>query len=109
MHLGEENTEQFTVTTRVNEKLIKAQKIHDPFIRCTTTLRGFRHAWNALTKGITVTVAVDGSHGAMSAIMTLDPTRLEEDTQIFLERQAQRRTENDQDGIMGYCAAESKA
>jgi hypothetical protein len=104
MNLGEPNTEQFTVTTRVNGELIKAQPIHDPFIRTTTKMRGLRHAWNALTRGIEVTVAVDASHGAMLAIMTLDPRQLEDDTQLFLEQQAQRRTANDAAGLVGYCA-----
>jgi hypothetical protein len=104
MMLGEEGTEQFTVTTRVNGELIKAQPIHDPFVRTRVTLKGWGHAWRALFGGICVQVAVDGSHGAQAAIMTLDPKRLDEETQIFIERQVMRRAENDAAGVIGYYA-----
>ena len=104
LSLGETGTEQFTVSTRVNGELIKAQPIHDPFIRTFIHLRGLRHAWNALTRGIKIQVAVDASHGAQAAIMTLDPRKLEDDTQLFLEQQAQRRSANDAAGIIGYYA-----
>jgi hypothetical protein len=106
MQLGEDGTEQFTVSTRVNGELIKAQPIHDPFVHTEVRLRGFRHAWNALTKGLRVEIAVDASHGAVRAIMSLDPRQLEDDTQLFLEQQAQRRSANDAAGVMGYYAAE---
>jgi hypothetical protein len=101
-HLGEEGTEQFTVSTRVNGELIKAQPIHDPFVRTSVRLRGIGHAWRALFGGIKVEVAVDGSHGAQSAIMTMNPRELEDRTQLFLEQQAQRRAANDMSGVVGY-------
>jgi hypothetical protein len=107
MHLGEEGTEQFTVTTRVNDEIIKEQPIHDPFLYTTVTLRGWKHAWNLLRGGIRVSVSVSGSHGAMRAIMSLDPHKLNEDTQQFLEHCAQRRAENDAAGVVG-CFAEQK-
>jgi hypothetical protein len=66
-HLGEEGTEQFTVTTRVNQKLIRMQSIHDPFVRTKVTLKGFKHAWNALFGGLAVEVSVDGSPGELAA------------------------------------------
>jgi hypothetical protein len=109
MSLGENGTEQFTISTRVNGELIKAQPIHDPFHRTSVHLRGIKHAWTALTKGIRVEVAVDGSHGAVQAVMTLDPRKLEEATQIFLEQQAQRRQANDAAGVVGYYAAQEKS
>jgi predicted deacetylase len=102
--IGDTGTEQFTVSTRVNGELIKAQPIHDPFIRTTVRLRGIGHAWRALTKGICVEVAVDASHGATRAIMSLDPRALEDDTQLFLEQQMQRRSANDVAGVVGYYA-----
>lgn len=101
---GKQGQEQFTVTTRVNGELIKAQPIHDPFANTRVILRGFKHAWRTLTKGIEVQVSIDGSHGAIQAVMTLEPRELEDRTQLFLEQQAQRRADNTAMGILGYCS-----
>lgn len=84
VHLGEEGTEQFRVTTYANGAKIGDQKIHDPFIRSTTTLRGFGWAWRALF-GIKVQVCVNGSDGASRAIMTLNPHELEAETREIQE------------------------
>lgn len=105
MNIGEEGTEQFNVTTRVNGEMIGEQKIHDPFVRTSVQLRGWRHAWNALFGGIKVQVSVDGSHGAQRAIMTLDPLLLQEDTENFLREMATSRASNSARGIEGYYAA----
>lgn len=91
---------QFEVTTRVNGKQIGQQWIHDPFIRTTVKLRGLRYAWNALTKGLSIQIAVDGTHGAVSAIMMLDPEKIDQTTAEFLAYQAMRRETN---GIVGFC------
>ena len=40
-NIGEEGTEQFTVTTRVNGELVADRKIHDPFAHTTVTLKGW--------------------------------------------------------------------
>jgi NOTCH protein len=101
--LGEEGTEQFTATTRVNGEVIAEHKIHDPFIRSTTTLKGWKHAWKAMWGGIRVQVSVDASHGAMRAIMTLDPNKLQEDSEQFLRDMATSRERNAAEGIVGYC------
>lgn len=103
--IGDDGTEQFTVTTRVNGQNIGEQRIHDPFIRTQVRLRGFRHAWNALTKGIVIQVAVDGSEGASRAIMTLDPDQLKADTDLILSERAKSRAEN---GIVGLYAMEAR-
>lgn len=107
MHLGEEGTEQFSVRTHVDGKLIGDKPVHDPFATTTVKLRGLRHAWNALTRGITVQVSVDASHGAISTIMMLDPQALHEQTNIFLERQAQRRAQNEATGTFGECVTQN--
>lgn len=104
-NLGEEGTEQFSIATRVNGKLIADQKIHDPFIRTTVRLRGLRHAWNALFGGIEVWVAVDGTHGANRAVMTLDPRELMSNTEDFLASCHESRS---QSGVMGFYS-DSKA
>lgn len=78
-NIGEEGTEQFTVTTRVNGDLIAELSIHDPFVRTTVKLGGWRHAWRAMFGGIKVQVSVGGTHGAQRAVMTLDPRVLQED------------------------------
>ena len=103
MGLGDGNP-QFEVTTRVNGKQIGQQWVHDPFARTTVKLRGFRYAWDALTKGLNIQVAIDGTHGAVSAIMMLDPQLIEEDTAEFLTFQSHRREANTQAGIVGYYA-----
>jgi len=89
MHLGETGTEQFTVTTRVDGKLIGQHSVHDPFIRTTVTLRGLRHAWRALF-GFKVQVSLDASEGAQRAIMTLDPYKLAKETELILAARAER-------------------
>lgn len=104
-NIGEEGTEQFTVTTRVNGKQVREQEIHDPFIRCSVTLKGFGHAWRALFGGIKVQVAVDGTHGAMRAIMTLDPNQLQADTEQYLGDMAVSRQNNAAIGVVGYYKA----
>lgn len=99
LHLGEDGTEQFTIDTRVNGKVVGEQKIHDPFIRSTVKLRGFGHAWNALFGGIKVELCLNASEGAQRAIMTLNPEVLEAETREILEerrlsREAWARGEN---------------
>ena len=101
IYLGEEGTEQFTVTTLVNGEKIGEQSIHDPFIRSTVGLRGLRHAWNALTRGIKVQVSVNATEGAQRAIMMLDPIRLREETEQILaarERSREGYRRGDYDG-----------
>jgi hypothetical protein len=104
MGLGEEGTEQFTVTTRVNDKLIAEREIHDPFATTCVTLKGLGHAWRALFGGIRVQVSIGGSHGAMRAIMTMNPRDLQQDHETFLIEQAQQRAQNSAAGIVGYCS-----
>lgn len=99
---------QFEVTTRVNDKEIGRQSIHDPFARTTIKLRGLRHAWNALTRGLKIEVAIDGTHGAVSAVMMLDPEHIEVDTAEFLTFQASRREANTQAGVVGFYATDQK-
>ena len=100
---------QFEVTTRINGKEIDRQAIHDPFILTRVRLRGFAYAWRALTKGLEVQVAIDGTHGAVSAVMMLDPEHIERDTAEFLTFQAQRRANNMQAGVVGYYVDQQKA
>jgi hypothetical protein len=109
MNIGEEGTEQFTVETKLNGKQIGFQKIHDPFIHTTIKLKGLRHAWDVLVHGLTINVNTDGSHGAIRAVMTLDPAKLASDTEEFLREMARRREENDANGVVGYYAVTTKA
>jgi hypothetical protein len=104
MGLGEDGTEQFTVETRVDGKRIRLQEVHDPFTHTTVKLKGWRHAWNALFRGLTVNVNVDGSHGAMRAVMMLDPVKLQKDTEDWLREAAVRRADNAAQGVVGYYA-----
>lgn len=100
--LGDEGTEQFTVTTRVNGKVIGEQEIHDPFAHTTVTLRGIGHAWRALFRGIKVQVDIGGTHRAISAVMQLDPNKMQAFTEEHLIAMATRRSEN---GVVGYYAS----
>lgn len=107
IHLGENGTEQFTVTTRVNGEVIGQQAIHDPFIRSTVRLRGFKHAWRALFSGLKIEIALDGSLGASRAIMTLDPHALTAETNKILEDRKKSReahARGEYSGDMVACA-----
>ena len=104
-NIGEEGTEQFTVSTRVNGEKVAEQKIHDPFIHSTVkhTLSRWEHFKQVFApKVITVQIAVDGSHGAMRAIMTLDPIRLQQDSEEWLRDMATCRERNSAEGVVGY-------
>src|ERR1700677_2849886 len=107
MSLGENGTEQFVLTTRVNGKVIGTKPIHDPFHTTRIKMRGFRHAWNALTKGIEVHVSLDGSAGAQRAIMMLDPKVLDQETSNILNERAGQRDRTD--GTVGFYVADSHA
>jgi hypothetical protein len=102
LSLGEHGSEQFTVETRVDGKQIRLQEVHDPFAHTTVKLKGWRHAWNALVHGITINVNIGGTHGAMRAVMTLDPEKLQQDTEEHLREMANRRAENTAAGVVGY-------
>jgi len=88
--LGEPNTEQFTVETYINGNKIGEQCIDDPFVR-TTVVIGWRDILRALFRGLKVQVCVNGSPGAERAVMTLDPYRLEHDTNEILEERRRAR------------------
>lgn len=106
MHIGEDGTEQFTVTTRIDGKGIREQPVHDPFIRNTTVITlGRWDAFKAIFKKLTIKigVSVDGSDGVVRAIMALDPEALHAETMEILE---QRRISRENSGIVGYCATE---
>jgi hypothetical protein len=85
MHLGETDTEQFEMKVSINGEPIGAQKIHDPFICNTTFCGGWKWVWRALFGGIKVQVSVNGSAGAIQAVMTMDPYQLQRNTDMILE------------------------
>jgi hypothetical protein len=94
--LGEEGTEQFMVETLVDGKTIKVQPIHDPFIHSTTVV-GLSRLDHFLAifkrRTIKVQVHVQATQGAQRAIMTLDPYKLQHDTdEILEERRISRET-----------------
>jgi len=100
--LGEEGTEQFVVEVEVDDKLVKCQEIHDPFIHNTTTVWISR--WDHFKaifrkRKICVKLSISGSPGAQRAIMTLDPLKLEADTREILE---ERRISRETSPTMGY-------
>lgn len=103
-YLGEAGTEQFTVTTFVNDQQIKEQRIHDPFIRSTVRLKGWKHAWNSAFHEIKVNIVVDSSEGAQRAIMTMNPNQLQRDTDEILTSRAASRSAHGNGGD-SFCQA----
>jgi hypothetical protein len=96
--LGENGTEQFTIETRQDGKLIGSQAIHDPFLYNKTTISISR--WD-LFKAMfrkqfitTIEISVSGTEGVQRAIMTLDPGQLEKETKNMLEERRQNRDRN---------------
>lgn len=102
MMLGEEGTEQFTVTSRQDGKLIREQRIHDPFVTCTTVVQISRwDLFKAMFKRqfeTHIEVCVAGSQGAQRAIMMLDPAVLAQDSKEILE---QRRISRETPSVYG--------
>lgn len=87
--LGENGTEQFTITTRRDGELIREQKIHDPFLNSKTTVAMSR--WELFKAMfckqfiVTIDTSVRGTEGIIRAIMMLDPAELERETAKMLE------------------------
>jgi hypothetical protein len=112
-HLGEDGMEQFTITTRVDGKVIREQKIHDPFIHSKTVVGISRwDLFKAMFRKqfeVKVEVAVHGSEGVLRAIMMLDPVQLEAETQSILAERAEsreRHARGDYSGTNCYQASE---
>ena len=96
--LGEAGTEQFTIETRQDGKLIRSQAIHDPFLWSRTTIAISR--WD-LFKALfrkqfitTVEVNVRGTEGVVRAIMILDLDKLRAETEQILADRARSRQES---------------
>lgn len=85
MWLGESGIEQFEVETLLNGKRIGLQSVHDPFIRTTVKLRGFKHAWNALFGGLKIQLRLNATPGAQRVIMMLDPEVMQAETESILK------------------------
>jgi hypothetical protein len=96
--LGEAGTEQFEVETLLNGERIGLQSVHDPFIRSTVKLRGFKHAWNALFGGLKIQIRLDATPGAQRTIMMLDPEAMQTETKSMLEA---ARLSRERSGICG--------
>lgn len=95
--MGENGTEQFTITTQVDGKIIRSQPIHDPFLHNKTVVGVSRwDLFKAIFRKqfeIKVEVSVRGTEGIQRAIMMLDPRELEKETQIMLAERAKSREE----------------
>ena len=96
--LGENGTEQFTITTRVDGKVIKEQPIHDPFLFNKTVVGISRwDLFKALFRRqfeVKVETSVHGTEGVTRAIMMLDPEKLEAETNSILEERRLSRERN---------------
>src|ERR1017187_8897174 len=104
MMLGENGTEQFAITTRVDGKLVREQKLHDPFLHSKTVLCISRwDLFKAMFRkqyAVTVETFGSGTEGVMRAIMTLDTEALNNETATMLE---DRRRSRESYGLMGHC------
>lgn len=94
--LGETGTEQFTITTTQDGKLIHEQKVHDPFVHSTTTICISRwDLFKALFQKqckIVLRFHLSGTLAVTRAIMTLDPFALEAENQKIRDDYAIGRT-----------------
>ena len=100
--LGEEGTEQFTIETRLDGKMISVKPIHDPFISTTVGFKlDFKSRFKQLffPEAIKVEVHIRGSEGAQRAIMTLDPHQLARDTEEILEQRRYSREHGETGGF----------
>jgi hypothetical protein len=106
-HIGEEGTEQFTVTTSVDGKVIREQPIHDPFLHNKTVVGISR--WDLFKAmfhkqyTVTVQVSVHGTEGVQRAIMTMNPRELQRSTEEILEARRLSR-ERHARGEYGPCS-----
>lgn len=110
--IGDEGTEQFRITTSLNNEQIRTTAIHDPF--ATTVITTVLSRWEAF-KGIfkkrvlQYQVSLDGSEGAIRAIMMLDPVALAEETAEILEERRQSRERNGYyEGLVAQANAQPK-
>ena len=104
--LGENGTEQFEIITKVDEREIGRQKIHDPFLHSKTIIALSFLDWAKLlwTRKIIVSISVTGTQGIQRAIMMLDPAELEKVTKEILE---DRRISREQlTAVGGFIASE---
>jgi len=109
--LGDQGTEQFTVETLVDGKSIQVQPIHDPFIYSHATVRLGR--WDHFLaifwrRDICVDVVVRGSEGATRSIMTLDPEKLQKDTEEILEQRKASRESSSAIGLYSTIQADER-
>lgn len=103
--LGEEGTEQFTVTTKLNGRVIGEQKIHDPFIHSTLVIGWLDMVRCLLTAKCRVEVSVRGTQSVQARIMTLDPEDLQrEEAEREEYARARRSQASGQDAQNGYAA-----
>lgn len=96
--LGENGTEQFTITTKVDGQVIGTQRIHDPFLCNKTIIKMTFSEWVRLLfkREIKVEISVEGTQGIQRAIMMLDPVELEKETMSILEdRRKSRESQTD--------------
>jgi hypothetical protein len=107
--LGENGTEQFSVVTRVDGKVVGEQLVHDPFISNTTVIGISRwDLFKSLFKKqfeIKVCVSVAGSFGVQRAIMRLDPVALTEETKMIMEERRMSRELSAMGPQHNYCAS----
>ena len=98
--LGENGSEQFTIITRHDGKIIREQKIHDPFLwhRVTICISRWDLFKAMFRKQFTTTVEVHvrGTQGIQRAIMMLDPVQLNAETETMVRQRDQSHEANAQ-------------
>lgn len=106
--LGANGTEQFTIITRVDGKVIQEKPIHDPFLHNKTVVGVSRwDLFKAMFRKqytVTVEVSVRGTEGVQRAIMMLDPVELGRETATMLEDRRRSRESSSGDN---HCYAQN--
>lgn len=65
--------EQYEITIRENDKIIKNQKLFDPLHNTTITYeKGFKNAWKVLLHGLKYNVNINASREATNIIFAGD-------------------------------------
>ena len=102
--IGESGTEQLTIITKQDGKLIREQKIHDPFVHSTTVIRISR--WD-LFKAMfrkqyetKIQIEIRGTQEVIRAWSMLDPAQLQAETEAIL---ADRRLDRESSTGKNHC------
>jgi hypothetical protein len=93
--LGVGGTQQFTVTYKLDGKIVEETRLHDPFVTATM---GVRLSWWKCLLGVfrggspvsEVQISVRGTKAAQRRILALDPVEMQRENEWEAEQRAER-------------------